>query len=515
MRDVMVIGGGISGLTAAWRLNRMGLDVELAEADSSPGGNLKTLVSDGYRMESGPHSFMGSSEFTWKLIREMSFHHAVEPASPVSNNRYIYRDNRLHALPLGALAFIRTKLLSLPAKIRLGMEPFMPGGAKPYDTAWDFFIRRFGEEAATFIMGPFISGVYAGNPKQLGARASFPKFWNFENDWGSMIIGAYFYMRAKKKRLAREGEAIRKGLYSFKGGLGRLTEHLADALGDAVRCGVTVTALDCLDDGTWRVRGDAGYEVTARSVVLAVPPHRLVPLVRDVIPESVEPLEKIPMSPVIVAHWAYPSAEKRVPPGFGFLMPRIYQWHVLGTLFPSHLFRNRAPEGQDLLVSFYGGMLDPETLNLDDAAFARLVEREHESILGANRERGRLLKILRYPHAIPQLLPDHPDRMAAVSRAVTRCSGVFLAGNYLTGVGMEHAVHSGFTASEACHAFLRGEAGSAVSQTHTIGIPDPARAAQDPGGDGNAAAGSRSEEPAPASAAAAAPRTTGRGDPPV
>jgi len=447
MPDVIVIGGGISGLTAAWDLHAKGMDVLVLEASETPGGNVQTIQMGDYRMEAGPSSFMGSSENLWRLVEELQIEELSEAASSVSDNRYIYRDGRLMALPLGPMSFLTTKLLSLRAKLRLMMEPFIPNGAKEHDTAWEYFIRRFGVEAATFIMGPFISGVYAGDPKMLGARAAFPKFWNFERNSGSMILGAIKFMREKKKRLALEGKVYRKGLYSFDGGLGTLTNTIADRLGQRVIAHAPVSKLGKNGKG-FEVMSSAG-QWHAPNVVVATPPHITADIAGDVTSGIVKPLREIPMSPVSVVHWAHEDDPRVFPNGFGYLMPRIYDLRVLGTIFGSNLFMRRAPEGKRLFTSFYGGMLDPGAMNLSDEELSGTLRSESSRVFGASLDRAEILSIMRYPGGIPQLLPDHPERIQIVQREVEKVPGMVLAGNYLTGVGIEHAVASGYTAADA------------------------------------------------------------------
>jgi oxygen-dependent protoporphyrinogen oxidase len=461
MHDVIVIGGGIAGLTAAWRLRRDGRSVLVLEEQAQPGGNIRTIGRDGFRMEIGPHSFMGSSENVWRLIDELDMEEAVEPAGAASKNRYIYRDGRLLPLPMDPLSFLRTPLLSARAKLRLCAEPLIPNGARDSDTAWDFFRRRFGEEAATYIMSPFVSGIYAGDVRRLGARAAFEKFWRFERESGSMILGAVKYMRRKRKRLARSGGTPRRGLYTFRGGLGRITDRLARDLGEGLCTGVSVERIEARGDG-WAVRGDGG-EWSAPAVVVAVPPHRAADILAGPLPEIEKGLRSIPMAPVALVHWSPAPGEDGFPDGFGFLMPRLYPLRVLGTIFASRLFTGRAPEGHLLFSSFYGGMQDPEAAALPAADLEALVHREHREIFGNGMAPPRILEVLRYPGAIPQLLPGHPEIVAGIEEAMARTPGLFTAGNYLTGVGMEHAVQSGFRAAAACGAYLKARSPGGAS----------------------------------------------------
>jgi oxygen-dependent protoporphyrinogen oxidase len=332
------------------------------------------------------------------------------------------------------------------------IEPFVRNGARDEDTAWDFFVRRFGVEAASYLMGPFISGIYAGDPKLLGARAAFPKFHNFERDHGSMIIGAFRYMLAKRGHMKREGAKPKPGLFSFKGGLGALTATLAEKLGARLLLNTPVKAIT-LGDGAFSVTSTAG-KWRGRVVISAVPPPQAASMLTALDDGIAPPLTAIPMSPVTLIHWSQDTAADIAPPGFGFLMPRLYDLRVLGTVFASQIFPGRAPQGQALLSSFYGGMLDSDAMELSDAEMRALLVREHSRIFGKPLAAPRMLRIARYPGAIPQLLPDHPERMALLRTALGRVPGLFMAGNYLSGVGVDLAVASGYSAAHEAQAFL-------------------------------------------------------------
>ena len=454
MRDVIIVGGGISGLTAAWKLKQAGRDVLVLEEQDAPGGNVRTMSSDGYRLEKGPNSFMGSSEYIWQLIEEAGLSDEVEPALKVGDNRYIYRDGALHPLPTSLKAFLSSRLLSWRAKFRLGLEPFVPGRARPLETAWEFFCRRFGREAAQYIMSPFVSGVYAGDVKTLGARAAFPKFWDFENERGSMIRGAMKYMKAKRKRLKAEGKTPRKGLFSMKGGLGAITARLAADLRENLVTGEQVLSVRKRPHPTVLTGKD---ELSARAVVIAVPPHRASSVIESLAPDAAVALAEVPMVPVALIHWGHPQADSPFPRGFGFLVPRLYDLRLLGTLFPSQLFADRTPEGMHLMSTYYGGATDPEAAGLPEQELLTLLRRDHQEILGVDVGVPRMATILRNSRAIPQLLPDHPEKVSAVVEGVGRNPGFFLAGNYLTGVGIEHAVESGYAAAEQCGNYLEGQ----------------------------------------------------------
>jgi oxygen-dependent protoporphyrinogen oxidase len=327
MRDVVVIGAGISGLAAAWRLAQAGHDAMVLEARSTAGGNIKSVQQDGFTLDMGPQSFLATSDALWELIEEAGLSANVQASQAAAGNRYVYRDGRLHALPMSPASFFSSKLLSAKGKLRLVAEPVIRGGAREDDTAWDFFVRRFGEEAATYMMGPFVSGIYAGDAKMLGAHAAFPKFHNFERDSGSMIIGALRYKLAQKR--AGHTHSGRKGLYSYTGGLGGLTQDLAAKLPD-VRTEVRVRAVS-RRGATLRVHTDQEL-IEARGVISAVPPTAAGSLFEELAREVPQLLAAVPLAPVMVVHWSQPESIA-LPSGFGFLMPRHYGLNVLGTVF--------------------------------------------------------------------------------------------------------------------------------------------------------------------------------------
>jgi len=446
MIDVIVVGGGVAGLTAAWDLHRAGLEVMVLEAGDDVGGNVRTQARDDFRMECGPHSFMGSAEHVWRLVEELDLGEQVEEAAAVAGNRYIFRRGRLHALPLSPAAFIWTRLLSFRGKARLAFEPFVRAGGTPDDSAWDFFTRRFGEEAASWIMSPFISGIYAGDIQALGARAAFPKFWRFEQESGSMIRGAMRYMRDKKRRLAAAGTPYRKGLFTIYRGIGGLTATAGARLAQRILTGVSVGEIARDRDGI-RVTWDSG-RATARAVVLAAPPPLAASVLASAAPGAADALEEIPMVPVAVLHWSpLDEAAGPWPEGFGALIPRQEGLRVLGTLFPSQLFEDRAPEGRRLFTSYYGGALDPDAASLGDDELLALAREEHRTLFGFEPGHLEGVEVMRYRHAIPQLLPDHPEVVDRIRSAAGVIHGLFLAGNYLTGVGIENAVESGYHAA--------------------------------------------------------------------
>ena len=454
MLDAVVIGGGIAGLTTGFRLAQAGLDVRVLEADKAAGGHARSTSVGGFLLERGPHSFPGSAHALWQLIADLKMDDAVLAATPGSRNRYIVRDGRPQAIPLGPGSFVASRLLSPLGKIRLLTEPLIRSNAQPEGSVWQFFVRRFGWEAATYLLAPFVSGTYGGDARQLGARAAFPRFYALEANHGSMLKGALRTALQARRRTRREGGSPRRGTYSFRDGIGQLAHVLSGRLAQRLQTGVAVQTLQQDNSLGWQVLTDDA-EHRCRTVVLALPPDRAAAVLGSVAAASAELLRLIPLSPIAVVYWA--AALRRHPaPGFGLLVPPSESLRVLGTLFPSQLFSGRAPDGNELFASFYGGITDAAALDLKDRQLEALVKEEHARILGLPIERVRVLGVVRHRRAIPQLLPSHPEVIQQIESDLAAKPGLFLAGNYLTGVSVDHAVGSGITAASRTRAFLCG-----------------------------------------------------------
>jgi oxygen-dependent protoporphyrinogen oxidase len=458
MHDVIVIGGGIAGLTCAWQLAKSGAKTLVLERECLPGGNVRTENDRGYLTERGPYSIPGFSRHVWQLLAGLNLESEVVAARPEANDRFVYRGGNLHAIPSGLVSFLTTDLLSLRGKVRLAMEPFVRGTPRNDDSAEQFFVRRFGEEATRYLAGPFVSGVYAGDAAQLEARAAFPLFWQFEQESGSMIGGAWKHFRGRKsqKDSATPLPPRRKGLFSLRGGLGRLVESLAQVLGDSVVCDCAVERIE-RQGGRWQVESQE-TTWTADKLVIAIPPPEAATLFQELDPQIGQQLNDIAMAPVAVVHLAFNRETEKVPAGFGFLIPRHYRMRSLGTIFVSRLFDARAPEGTQLLTTFIGGVLDPDVIRKNDEELEAITRQDLKHILGIETT-PCYRRVLRHPYAIPQFTRGHLERIGRIRERLAAHTGLALAGNYLTGVGLNDAVHSGYAAAS----ILTGDTGDLAS----------------------------------------------------
>jgi len=449
--DLVVLGGGIAGLAAAWQAMRQGMRVALLEASGKVGGKVRSERRDGYLLEWGPNSFLGSAQTLWKLIDALGLQGEVVAAQKPAT-RYIYRNRAARPIPAG---LVNGSLLSTKGLARLLAEPLMPGQADKSDTVESFASRRLGAEAAHYLVAPFVSGVYAGDPEKLGARDAFPKLWHAEDQRSSIVQGLLTGSSAPSLWLEDASEsAPGKGIYSFAAGLQALPKAMAAALGpERVVLHAAVHDLTQHADGfvlgVQRGTDPQLQTLRARQVIVALPARAAASLLPG--PQTAA-LAEVEHARVAVVHFGGPDPHKVAPRGFGVLIPSGEGLRTLGILLPSSMFPGRAPDGHWLHTAFVGGTRDPDAVDLEEETLLHLVRRAQEQAFGLTAAEGRGLPcdftaVVRWRDAIPQYTVGHRDRMAASLRATeARWPGLTLAGSYLGGISLNDAAASGIAA---------------------------------------------------------------------
>jgi protoporphyrinogen/coproporphyrinogen III oxidase len=320
--------------------------------------------------------------------------------------------------------------------------------------------RKFGHEILEYLVAPFVSGVYAGDPEKLSLRAAFPTLEEWEREYGSIIRGAMKYRAAQAPA---PGLAKDKGppLCSFRKGLGALAQALAERLGGTVRTGVRAEGLRRADSA-----GSSGYEIrtvqggrsealAARAVVLATPAYIASHLAASLSPPLAQTLSGIAYAPVAVVAAGYYAHQFSQPPqGFGFLVPRSEKYRTLGTVWNSSLFAGRAPHENVAITSFVGGATDPEIVAKTEEEIAAIVEAENARIMGIT---GPPLASAVWKHtkALPQYNLGHAHIVRAIRDAESGIPGLFFSGNYLEGPSLGKCVEQGFQTAEAARAYLQ------------------------------------------------------------
>lgn len=451
MRRLVVVGGGIAGLSAAWAASRRagkvpgGLEIVVLEREAAVGGKARSLAGDGWLVEAGPGGFLDNRAELAQVVEECGLAPARVPADAAAARRFIYRAGRLREIVPNPIGFARSGLLSPLGMLRLLGEPFIPARRSGGDeTVWAFAARRLGSQVADNLILPMALGIFAGDARRLSLPAAFPRMAALEREHGSLIRGL----------VARRGKTSTGPLTSFRDGLQALPLTLARRGGFTVRCGAAATALIRRGAG-WAVAvtGDA-EAIPADAVILAGEPYAMAALLRGHDPAAAADLDAIPCPPVAVVALGYAAAESAaVPRGFGVLIARGEGFRALGNLWESYLYPGRSPDGHLLLRAMYGGSVDPAAGALAEDKLLALARAEVARLYGITAA-PRFARVVRWARAIPQYELGHLDRVARVERAVAALPGLGIAGNGLHGIAFGDAAASGVRAGERAAAVL-------------------------------------------------------------
>ena len=428
MRRVVVVGGGIAGLATAHRIAQRFPDAKLTvlEASERPGGVLGTRHEDGYLWETAANGFLDSAEDgAVGLCDELGV--TLVSADPASKRRWIWRGDRLHEVPTGPGAILKTRLVSFGGKARVFKEPMAEAAPDREETIAEFGRRRLGEEAARAVLEPMTIGVWAGDYEKLSLRAAFPRIAELEATHGSLLGAARAMAKSGRQVTTRTPAA----------GVEALVAALARELGDALRTGARVTGWSRAG-GVHRLTLASGEVLEGDDVVSALPAHALAPLVEAADPELATLLQTIRYVRVMVVVVAVERSHVRHPlDGFGFLVCRDEKPRCLGCLIESTTFAGRAPDGHALLRLMYGGARDSDVVDLDDEAVARQVTADLELTLGAGAP--RVLDIVRWERAIPQYAVGHEDLVRHVAGRA-RELGLAVTGSAFHGAAVNDCV---------------------------------------------------------------------------
>jgi len=469
--DVLVVGSGISGSTAAFYLQKQGINVLLTDARDYVGGNLISKKKDGFQWEEGPNSFQPSPTILRfaKDINKLDELVLADPTLP----RFVYWDGELNALP-GSIpdVVINFNLLDWPAKIRAGLGALGLIAPRPEseESIREFVTRHLGAQVFERVIDPFVSGVYAGDPMKLSMKAALKKVYNLE-DLGfnsGFLSGALVRMGqlAKEKKDNAERDAdlpnVPSGsLGTFKDGLQSLPLRVKEILGDKVKLNYKLIEINKNGNNGWicKFQDEKNniISVESKAVVMTAPSYVAAPIAAKVLPEA-EELNKIKYPPVASVTIAYPNEafnEKLV--GFGHLIPRAMKIRTLGTIWSSSLFPGRAPEGYTMLLNYIGGAQD---VGIADLSTDEIVKQVHSDVskilLKPNPPQPKVLGVKLWPKAIPQYDKGHLSILQRVEEACTsKAPGLYLGGNYKTGVAFGDCIQYGVDVAKSVAQYLK------------------------------------------------------------
>jgi protoporphyrinogen/coproporphyrinogen III oxidase len=445
--DCLIVGGGITGLSAGYTLARAGRRILVCEAAADVGGVMRSeRTSAGFLVEYGPNTVTSNDPALFEHIAELGLAEERIVARREGARRYVLHNGQLKPIPLSPPAFVRSSLLSWQAKLRLLAELVLPASPAHDEHVAAFFIRRLGVEPFERLIDPFVSGVYAGDPRQLSARAAFARFWGAEQRAGSIVRGMLAGGGAKPK-----GKRQRRELFSFREGLQVWPRAIAAYLGgERLWLRTRVIELRPSAEG-WRVtlqREGQIDQLQVRQVVCAVPAAVTAQLIAHLDEQAATVLQAMPYPPVAVVQLGYQRSEVSHPiDGFGMLCPASEGRKVLGTLWPSALFPERAPQDAILTTSFVGGARSPALARQSSEVLATMVHEEQRALIGARGE-PIFAQVTHWPEAIPQYVAGHEQRVAALNAFEMRFPGLTIAGNYRDGVSVERAWQQGREAGQ-------------------------------------------------------------------
>lgn len=448
---VLIVGGGMTGLGAAWELQSRGIPWVLAEASDRLGGVVRTERTDGFVLDAGPDSFIVTKPWALQLVRELGLEDRLIPVPEANRHTYILNDGRLKSLPEGMFLGIptrfaplaRSNLFSLQGKLRMARERFVrPRRDGADESIADFVIRRLGREAYENLLGPLLSGIHAGDPARLSIRATFPRLVDMEQQHGSLIRAA-LHMRASAKRPAGARAAKPSPFRSLRTGMVELVEALTSALpAAALRTGHELTGLT-RQASTWTAELGGGETINAKVVLLAIPSHAAAPLVQDLDPELAALLREIRYvsTATLLLGWPRTSVPGDLK-ATGFLIPARENRRILACTWTSSKFEHRAPDDHVLLRVFFGGARDEAQASMPEATLLQMARDELKDLMGITDE-PVLRRVFRYPKSNPQYEVGHLDRIARIREREARLPGLFLVGSAYEGTGLPDTIRQG------------------------------------------------------------------------
>ncbi|MFL5356901.1 protoporphyrinogen oxidase [Archangium sp.] len=443
--NVVIVGGGISGLALAHGLHSRGTAVTLLEAASHLGGNIQTRRRDGFITEAGPNSFVDREPTLRQLAASLGIEDRIRTADPSAKRRYIYSRGKLRQVPSSPPALLKSDVVPLGAKLRMMGELFTRRAPDKDESLAEFGRRHVGRTATEVLVDAMQTGIYAGDVEALSVGAVFPKVVELEKQHRSLVLGMARSQAAARKALP-PGEGAPKptgAVSSFDGGLQVLVDALARSLGPAARTGARVVGLRREGHG-WRLSVEEHgqrSELAADQVVLAVPAYVAAELLRPLDEKLAGRVEGIAYAPVAVVHLGFAPGSLPPPDGFGFLIPTLERRRLLGVIHASSTFPWRVEDGRVLLTCMVGGAKRPDLVELDDEALVKLAREELRELAGITAEPS-FTEVIHWKRGIPQYNVGHLARMAAIDEGVARLPGLHLLGNAYKGVGLTDCIRN-------------------------------------------------------------------------
>lgn len=459
-KRVVIIGGGISGLTAAWRLHRASVPFLLLESSDRFGGMIRTDRVDGYTLELGADAILMRKPWAHQLAVELGMHDRILPINRPPRSTYVLHRGKPVPLPDGLAllvpsnwrAFLASPLFSTWGKARAAMDLVIPRRRETTDeTLASFVTRRLGREMLETVADPMLAGVFNGEAQRQSMLATFPQFPALEREHGSLIRG----MRAKRSPAPNPQE---RPFFSFKAGAQELPQAIADRLDasspGSLRLNTSVDAVGRSGDG-YSITLSSGETMAASALIVATPAAVAARILQHATPDAAALLAQIRYTGIGTAYVAYRREDVPHPlDGFGVVIPSRERRSIDGMMWSTTKWDGRAPAGQALIRVFFGGPHTRSIIDLTDDALRELVRRELADTLGVRAE-PLLWRVHRWPAAYPQYDLGHLERVAAIEAALP--PGLLITGNAYRGVGVPDCVRQASEAAAKVLTFLKKE----------------------------------------------------------
>ncbi len=450
MRRVVIVGAGIAGLATAHALRRdaarqsIPLDLQLLEAGPRAGGRIRTTREGGWTIEWAANAIQGADGAAWRMAEEVGLAKERLLAKPDAARRYIARHGRLHLVPLDPISFLRFGGLSPGGRLRVLLEPFYARRVSRDETVHDYAVRHIGEEAAVALIGSVVRGVFAGDARRLSLDSAFPIMREMERKHRSLVfamVAAGREARSRGKMAPGMGAASgpgRRSLWTLREGMESFVDALAKPLGASLRLRSPALSLARREGGGFTLRLASGESLEADAVVLSTAPRTSASLLRSIDAESARDLESIPSAGLNVIGLGFQrDAFRGTPDGYGFLASPGPgdDLNILGALFESNLFPDRAPEGHVLVRVMMGGAERPDLVTRRDDELVALAMKALDRMVGLHRGPERTW-IIRQEDAIPQYQVGHRALIGRIAKRLDTAPGLHLTGNGFRGVSV-------------------------------------------------------------------------------
>lgn len=436
--DAVVIGGGITGLAVANRLSRSGKRVHVLEKSSRIGGAVLTESREGFLCEAGPNSMLVKSEAVWEYIRELGLEERRVDANTAANKRYLVKRGRMVALPHSPGSAILTPLYNPLEKLRVLAEPFIGRSRQEDESVTSFVSRRLGPAFLEYGISALVSGIYAGDPDRISIRHAFPKVWNLDQKYGSLIRGA---IRLKRERKRQGIVPFKSRMISFREGLQELVTALADENLMTVSIGQTIESIGP-EAGEWLVKS-SDHEYRAPRLIVATPLPALPGLpFASGLKERIQAVPQLDHPPLSTLVLGFDRDQVGHPlDGFGVLCPRLEKRFTLGCIFSSTLFPGRAPEGKVSLMCFIGGVQQPGNGTLPTDQLIAETVKDLTPLLHLKGDPCFTYHSL-WPQAIPQYNIGHARLLESLESLEKDFPGLSIRGNFRGGPGLNDCLES-------------------------------------------------------------------------